>query len=117
MGAVPVVTPVSVGAGPVAAQAAEYVPAVVARIVVRNPVILMTRTITKAYNSTATGAGPSKREISAAIIPVIVVPEAGVSHPRVMPPCPVRCGVRSAGVAVDVNIIADAADIYLRAFA
>lgn len=104
MGAVPVVTSVSVVVRPVATQTAEYVPAVVAGIVVRNPVI-MVWTIAKAYNSAATGAGPSKRKISAVIIPVPVVSEAGVSQPGVMSADAIGRGVRGVNVAVDVNTV------------
>ena len=109
MGAVPVVTSVSVVGGPVAAQTAEYVPAVVARIVVGNPVIMMARTIAEAYNSTTTGTGPSEREKSTVIIPVAVVPEAGVSHPGVMSAHAVRGGVGGVDVVVDVNVVDAAA--------
>jgi hypothetical protein len=115
MGAVPVVTSVSVGTGPVAAQAAEYVPAVVVRIVVGYPVIIVWA-IAEAHYSAVTVPGPSEREISAVIIPVPVVPEAGVSHPGVMSADAVRRGVRGVDVAVDVNIVVAAADGDPRAF-
>ena len=109
MGAVPVVTSVPVVAGPVATQTAEYVPAVVAGIVVRNPVIIVWA-IAEAHYSAVTGTGPSKRKISAVIIPVPVMPEAGVSQPGVMSADAVRRGVRSVDVAVDVNIVVTAVD-------
>ncbi len=104
MGAVPVVTPVSVVGGPVTAQTAEYVPAVVAWIVVRYPVIIV-RAIAETHYSAVTVSGPSEREKSAVIIPVAVVPEAGVSHPGVMSACAIRPGVGGVDVVVDVNTV------------
>lgn len=64
--------------------------------------------IAEAHYSTATGSGPSQREKSAAIIPVTVVSEAGVSHPCVMSARAVRGGVGGVDV-VDVNIVDAAA--------
>lgn len=103
MGAVPVVTSVSVVGGPVASQTVEYVPAVVTGIVVGDPVITVWA-IAEAHYSPVTVPGPSEREISTVIIPVPVVSEAGVSQPGVMSACAIRRGVGGVDVAVDVNI-------------
>ncbi len=115
MGAVPVVTSVSVVAGPVAAQTAEYVPAVVTGIVVGDPVIIVWA-VAETHYSAVTVPGPSEREISAVIIPVTVVAEAGISQPGLTSACAIRRGVGGVGAAVDVNIIVVAVDIYPRAF-
>lgn len=104
MGAVPVVTSVSVVGRPIAAQTAEYVPAVVTGIVVGDPVITVWA-IAETHYSAVTVPGPSEREISPVIIPVPVVSEAGVSQPGLMSACAIRLGVGGVGAAVDVNIV------------